>query len=655
MKQNKRKLLVTGLLLALGATSASGASPNLAGDIKKIDFTPGKELSLLVLNYTGQGSFRLFQSEQQGSVIIEAENLSLPAALTKAIDTSAKDSPVMQVTPYNSGDGRRRVAKIVVQLRQKAEAKLSEIPGRVVLEIRRKSLLGPGAAADARAREMDEVKSRASANEKSDEVARRLIEVLNAPASDKNYFGSRVTFEASNADVHDIFRLVGESSGLNIMTDSGVSAKSNFSLKDVPWDQLLDLVIQQAALKAIITGNVVRIIPLEKYNKDQEAKLKQIALGDELEPVIMAVIPLSFAKAEEMSKMIDALLVKKDNTSTNDPNKLAAQQAAIDAARTAVASAKPGDSVSLSGIAPSKVVQDFVRGHIEVDTRSNSLVVTNTKDAIERIRRLVKELDVPLPQVLIDAKVIVAKDDFAKKVGISWSGKLTSSGTGRAGAGAGFNGGATTLGAGDTAAGSPAFDITGGKDPAGLAFGFQLGAGRHGNLGASLALAESNSLSKTIASPRIIVNNKVAATISDGSTLYLPTSAGANGSGSLVPVTANLNMSVTPQVTSSGSILLTVDLKKDAIAPNAGQASAKTDTKSIKTEVLVDNGSTLVLGGVYTFDASKSEAGIPMLKDLPFIGQLFRTNTDATNKSELMVFITPQIIAPSGYAQPITQ
>lgn len=620
-----------------------------AGQIKKVDFTAGKELSLLVISYTGEAAFRLFQSDQKGNVILEAENLTLPAALTRSIDASVKEGPVKQITPYNSGDGRKQISKFVLQLRQLADAKASETPGRFVLEIRRKSSLGANGASVPERR--DELKLRASASEKSDEVAKKLVEVLNAPPAEKAYFGSRVTFEANNADVHDVFRLVGESSGLNIITDTGVNAKSNYSLKDIPWDQLLDIVIQQAALKAIISGNVIRIIPMEKYNKDQEDKLKQIAIGDELEPVIMAVIPLSFAKAEEMSKMIDSLLVKKDQNANNTPEASAKAAAAVAASKAA---ANPGSTPGSETAGPmAKIVQDFVRGHIEVDTRSNSLIVTNTKDAIERIRRLVKELDVPLPQVLIDAKVVIAREDFNKQVGVNWSGKLTSQGSGRAGIGTGFNGASTQLGAAESSDGSPAYTISGPNS--GIGIGFQLGAGKHGNLAAALLLAETNGVSKTVASPRIIVNNKVAAKISDGATAYVPTSAGANGSGTILPVTANLDMTVTPQVTSSGSILLTVDLKKDSITSNAGAAGVNTETKSINTEVLVENGATLVLGGVYQFAAGKTEGGIPLLKDLPFIGQIFRTNNENSNKTELMVFITPQIIAPSGYAEPVAQ
>lgn len=624
------------ILTVLAAASlffAITASAATSGAIRKVDFVPGKDRSIFSIAYEGEGSFRVFQSEKHSHIIVEAESLVLPASLTRSIDASSSGGPVIQITPYNSGSGARQISKFVLQLSDLADVQSSDTPGRFILEVKPKPQAKGTAAKRETApkikiarnwSESDEIKSKQSANEKSEEVARKLVDVLNADPSEKNYFGSRVSFEASGADIHDIFRLVGDASGLNIITDSDVAAKASYSLKDIPWDQLLDLVIQQAQLKAAVVGNVIRITTLAKYNKDQEEKKKEIALGDDLEPVLMAVLPLSYAKATEMKKMIDSLLVK---------NKAGSAVASVGGA----APGAPPTAVS-GATGANTLAQAFVRGQIEIDERSNSLVITNTKDAIERVRRLIKELDVALPQVLIDSKFVVATEDFSRNIGMRFGLGATSSGSGRAGVGIGANGQgfATEV---------PQFSVS--APDQGSTFEFQIGAGLHGNLKAALDLSELNGTSKTVASPRVIVNNKTSASIQDGTqfTALLPATQG--GTSTTSSIDANLNLTVTPQITSSGSVLLDVNISNDSPGPITGN-TVSVNKKSIDTEVLVDSGSTLVLGGVYQFATSKAERGIPLLKDLPFIGQIFRTNSEEIKKSELMVFITPQIMESSA-------
>ncbi len=642
--------LVAVAIALLGLTGTA----EVPGKIQKIDFTPGKDRALVVVHFQGKGNFRVFQSEKQGNVIVEAGNLVLPASLTKVIDAATSEGPVVQLTPYSAGDGKKSLAKFVIQLKGKAEITSSEMPGKFVLELKRLSLVDESLARKKGIpkfgrsgwNEKDELKSRDAANEKSEETAKKLVDVLNAETEEKVYFGSRVTFEGTAVDVHDIFRLVGEASSLNIITDSDVKYQSNYSLKDIPWDQLLDIVIQQAQLKAAVTGNVVRIITAAKFSTEQDAKLREIGIADELEPVVMAVIPLSFAKADEMKKMIETLLIKRDAANRSASASSSSSTGSSPAASViggAPAGAPSGGAPVTAGQGggeagrDGKFIQDFVRGVIEVDLRSNSLVITNTKEAIGRIKKLVTELDVPLPQVLIDAKIIIASESFSRGIGVTWGGRATSTGTGRAGILGGFGSGAIELG--DTP--SPEFSVApaGGKAPGG-ALGFSVGAGRHGNLTAQLSLAEADGVSKTVASPRVIVNNKQQAVITDGLTQFIQTIAGANASGTLQEVKANLDLTVTPQVTSVGSVLLDVNISKD----NPVENSNSVQKKSIKTQVLVDSGATLVLGGVYQFSQGKTQNGIPLLKDLPFLGQLFRTDTSSNSKSELMVFLTPQIV-----------
>lgn len=620
----KVNLIVLGFILFPMVFSAEAAT------ISKIELSQFKDRTLLTVFHDGQGKFSYFSSEKMSNVILEAQDLELPSKLTKVIFPVNKGGPIIQVTPYSSHLKGKPLSKIVLQLKESVAITATELPGKFVLELGRKMYnKGFREASAPKGRtwsEVDSILSNSSASDKSEEVAEKLVSVLNSSPDKKEYFGSKVTFEGSSVSVHDIFRLVGEASGLNIVSDNDVTYSSTFSVKDIPWDQLLDIVVQQAQLRAVVSGNVIRIITLDKYTKEQENRLRQTGLDDDLQPVSMAVIPLSYMPAEDIKKMIETLMVKRSDTD-------ATREPAIPIPVTT--SAGPGQGGVIR-----KPVQDFARGKLEIDTRSNSIILTNTREAIERIRRLVKELDIPLPQVLIDSKIVIASETFSRSMGVRWGGRATSSGTGRAGAAGGFLGPSVTLG--DAAAsGAPAFSVAVSQ---GELFGFQVGAGRHGNLNAALSLAEANGISKTVASPRVIVNNKKSATISDGQTIVIST-LNAQGS-SATTLTPRLSLTVTPQVTADNSVLLR-DLTITKGAAVRGAESPTTDDKTITTEVLVESGSTLVLGGVYQFETGESDSGIPLLKDLPFLGHLFKRNSSSVSKSELMVFITPQIIEPN--------
>ena len=645
---NLRIIPVAWLVLVL--PFFANASANRSNSVmKEIRFTGatggGAKIEFI---YSGKADFKVTQLPDFDQVVVEANGITLPAKLTKAIDASLSQTPVVQVTPYLSGAASPG-AKIIIQLKEKVRLEERRDNGKFALAIS-PTALRVAQTKDLRASSAvtDTISLRASATSKyeaSVQLAQDLIKTLETPAEERVYTGKKVDFEAADEDVYDIFKLVGDASGLNIVAGSDVTGKISLSLKGVPWDQLLDIVLQQLNLKATATGNVIHITTMESYTKAQESKKKAIVVNEELEPTIMAIIPVSFAKASDLKKMLGELLFQESATTRTDEqnrqNQLQLQQ------QQAAATAMAGGKVSAEELARQMTPQiqsAFLKGKIEVDERSNSIVVTNTKETVERIRKLVKELDVALPQVLIDSKIVIANENWAKNVGVTWAGRATTSGQGRAGIGFSFNQGTIQLE--NTATSGPAFSLT--SQPGALNSGFQVGSGSHGNLNLQLSLGESSGLTKTIASPRIVVNNKQTATVSDGTKLTFLTSGGVSSSGQLETVDAGLTLTVTPQITNSGSVLMDMAIaQRSPIFP-----SRDIDNKSVTTQVLVESGSTMVLGGIYTYNSQNSEAGIPLLKDLPFIGQLFRTNGNSWGRSELMVFVTPKIMEPGDSGAP---
>lgn len=658
------------VLLLLALMSVDASATVLAKDLK---MTASGGVATIELNHQSSAAFQVRELKDFDQVVVEASGIQLPARLTRTIDSSSAESPVVQVTPYNAGTKDPKV-KLVIQLRGKTSVVHRNASGRFILSLAAVKPTGvPAVAAKPSAKKSRDVvmigdeistKDAAPTYSESTKVAKQLVETLDTEVDKRTYKGSRVSFEAKDADIHSIFKLVGETSGLNIVTSTEISGTISVSLKDVPWDQLLDIVLQQHRLRADAVGNVIHIVTGEEYRKREEerrSKLVKIVqkkvLSDELEPTIMAIIPVSFAKAKDLQTMIDKLLYKyEEKENKGDDERVKKEREKLDLDRQVaeiqnrIAKAEAvGQKADLGKISVElqkeddqevKIKPSFVRGKIEVDERSNSLVVTNTKEAVERIRRLVKELDVPLPQVLIDSKIVVAEEGWAKDLGVQWSGKASNRSSGRQGIGAAVNGASTTLGAG-----APAGFVVSSRSE-GMGVGFQLGAGQHGNLNLRLQLGETSGLSKTVASPRLVVNNKQKAQVIDGTTLNFVVST-TNGGTEIKQVVAGVKLGVTPQVTNSGAVLMDLDISNSS--PNQARDIAE---KKIETQVLVESGSTLVLGGVYRFEQSNEDDGVPLLKDLPFLGPLFNVKRDTWLKNELMVFVTPQILEPGESGAP---
>ena len=642
MNQLSRLLLACVIALSYANNVAASSAA-----MKEIRFSSLKEgVAQLDFVHTGKVSFKIKEVPNFDQVIVLAAGVALPPKLTKVIDGSMSQTPVVQITPYNAG---REVteAKIIIQLKEKVKLQTKENKGVFSINFtplfaQRDKYKSSGASKLAFAE--DKVSLKAAATSKYEEsvaTAQELIKTLDTPEEERVYKGAKISFDSAEARVYDIFKLVGEASGLNIVaaTQDILNATISLSLKDVYWDQLIDIVLQQHRLKASAVGNVIHVMTMAEYVKAQEEKRKALIASDELEPTIMAIIPVSFAKASDLKSMIDKLLRKEDLTA----NKEAEQKET-----STVSEVINGKTITkvINGSDKEKTLQAaFIRGVIETDEASNSLIVTNTKDAIERIRSLVKELDIALPQVLIDAKIVIAKEEWSKTLGVNWAGRATTSGAGRAGVGLSFNGGQIVTS--NTNTSGPAFSIASKEGT--FASGFQIGSGQNGNLGLQISLGEVSGQNKVVASPRIIVNNKKTATVNDGVKLTILTS-GVNAAGSLVQLDAGLKLDVTPQITNAGSVLLDLDIQKNLPVAN----TQNVEEKGLKTQVLVESGGTMVLGGIYSYENTEGERGIPVLKDLPFIGQLFRTNTTSWGKSELMVFVTPKILEPGPTGAPAT-
>jgi type IV pilus assembly protein PilQ len=426
------------------------------------------------------------------------------------------------------------------------------------------------------------------------------------------FTGRPITLQLRNVEALDVFRLISEASGFNIVLSDEVKGTVTLSLVDVPWDQALDVVLHTLHLGAERNNNILRITTLTSLTQEKQEQLSAQRASEATAPKVTKVFPVSYASLTDLTSTLQKFL---------------------------------------SGSA----TPDLIRGSssppvIQPDPRTNSLIVRDLPENIERIRKLIEVLDTQTPQVLVEAKIVEATEGFSKSIG----GNLGIGGSTSAGVnqfGTSFSGGNPT----EPLIGTPGIFSDGtsfsGKSAGGATLGGSLspatlrflpGVKR---LNAILNMAESDNQLKILSSPRTVVINKQAANITQGTPVLVPGTTFVAGVGS-VPTTsvvsANLGLDVTPTVTNDGGVLMDVKVTRDIpFSLNNGSAVAN---RSIKTQVLVDSGSTLVIGGIYTMSTTHSSSGFPFLRKIPILGAFFGSETEGTDRSELFIFITPRIL-----------
>jgi type IV pilus assembly protein PilQ len=425
----------------------------------------------------------------------------------------------------------------------------------------------------------------------------------------KRFTGSPVTLQVRETPLADVLTMIGEASGFNIILGEGVGGKVTLSLVDVPWDQALDVVLTTKRLGAERKNNVLRITTLANLTAEKEELLRAKLASERSAPRSTRVFPINYADIRELQSVLSAF---------------SASNASILGAG-AIAGAAPGGGAGGVGVASAS---------IQVDQRTNSLIVQDTFENLEKIRKLIELMDTQTPQVLIEAKVVEASDDFNKTI----SGQLGFSrinGEGRGNA-ASFNSAPASTGLTGAAVQTP--------QPRGGSIGYSPSIAflppAIDRLNLLISMLEREEQVKVISSPKTVVLNKKTAKIVKGTPTTIQETV-PSPTGNLVTqriVQANLSLEATPTVTNIGSVLMNLKISRDTVLNNL------VAPRNIETEVLVDSGSTLVIGGIYSSEETKRKNGFPFLKDLPLVGWLFGGSENTNNRSELFIFVTPRIL-----------
>jgi type IV pilus assembly protein PilQ len=425
------------------------------------------------------------------------------------------------------------------------------------------------------------------------------VERVSVAKEAKKYNGRSLSLNFQNISVRTVLQIIADYNNFNLVTSDTVEGEITLRLDDVPWDQALDLILQTKGLDKRIEGNILMVAPSEELAIRESNDLKNRQEVKELAPLYSEYLQINYAKAIDIAELL-----------------------------------KTTDSTLLSS-----------RGSVAVDERTNTLLVKDTAEILENVHRLIEVLDIPIKQVLIEARMVTVKDDVSEDLGIRWgiTDQQGSKGT------SGTIGGATSIANGTIPSIDDRLNVNlPAAASSATSIAFHVAKLADGTvLDLELSALEQENKGEIIASPRITTSNQKSAYIEQGVEIPYVESA-SSGATTVTFKKAVLSLRVTPQITPDDRVILDLEITQDSqgttVATATGEAVA-IDTQRIGTQVLVDNGETIVLGGIYQQNLISRVSKVPVLGDIPLVGFLFRNSTDTNERQELLIFVTPKIVA----------
>lgn len=533
------------------------------------------------------------------TVVLSLAGAELPRKLERSLDTSAFGGPVMMISSFNQPSTGQ--VKIVATLRGPTADALAEHGDGLTWTFAEPAVT---AARDEDAVLLSDETSATVAEAGAAGFAAEAPSYASSGAPQKKgYTGRRISLEFHDIEIRNLLRLIADVSRKNMVVADEVSGKVTVSLRNVPWDQALDLVLRSKGLGKEEMGNIIRVAKLEDIAKEQEAAAKAAKAREPLIPLKVRIIPVNFARAADVAGRIKDVLTE--------------------------------------------------RGTVSTDERTNVLIVKDVPEALVRAEGLVRNLDTAIPQVLIESRIVEASSNFKKEIGVQWGGNASMSQafgnpTGLAfpniASGAGASGGGPTTGTATNpqyAVNLPAAIGQGAGGGLGLVFG---SAGGAFNLNLRLSALENTGVVKTISSPRVATIDNKEATIGQG--ISIPFSQVSASGVNTTFIEAKLELKVTPHVSADGSILLKIKATNNQPNPQLTGANGQPSIskREAETEVLVKDGETTVIGGIFTRQTSNRRSAVPFFGKIPILGFFFRTDAESDDHTELLIFITPRIL-----------
>ena len=548
--------------------------------IKDVDFRRGADGAGRIIVGLASNQVGVDLRQQGKGLTIDFLRSSLPEGLRRRLDVADFGTPVQLITSTEQGERVRMVIEPIGEWEHSAY----QSDNQFVIEVRQKKV--------------------------------DLSKLTQGPG----YSGEKLSLNFQNIEVRSLLQVIADFTNFNIVTSDTVTGALTLRLKDVPWDQALQIIMDAKGLGMRKTGSVLWIAPKDEID-DRTKKDYEAALAiQKLEPLRTQAFQLNYAKA-------DAIVDQLTKSSSG----------------------------GAAGGSSTRFLSE--RGSAISEPRTNQIFVSDTQSKLEEVRELLARLDVAVRQVMIEARIVEASDTFGRSLGVRLGGTdlranrggdggYALGGNNRVGFGTSYGNAVATSGAGGTVNNLGQFinlpaQALGGYDPSSFAISiFNTAANRFLNL--EISALEADGKGKVVSSPRVVTADQTKALIEQGTEYPYPVTA-PNGATTIAFKKAVLKLEVIPQITPEGNIILDLDVNKDSRGEGTTQGVA-INTKHIKTQVLVENGGTVVIGGIFELEEKTDETKTPFLGDVPVLGNLFKTRTKDSRKTEMLVFITPKVI-----------
>jgi type IV pilus assembly protein PilQ len=576
--------------------------------LRDVDFRRGKNGEGRIVVDLSDNTTGIDIRQQGRALIVDFIKTTVPRNLERRLDVGDFATPVVSVDTFTQGNN----ARMVIEPKGLWEHSAYQTDNRFIVEIK-----------------------------PIQDDPNKLTQGTRA-----GYKGEKLSLNFQNVEVRAVLQVIADFTGLNIITSDTVTGSLTLRLKDIPWDQALDIIMQTKGLDMRKNGNVVLIAPREELAVKEKQQLEAQQQIGELEPLISESFQLNYMKVQDFEKIL----------STNRQ-----QQFGAGAGQTATTGGQ-GSILSKRGVAFG-------------DPRTNIIFVSDTASRLEEVRRIIRQLDVSIRQVVIESRIVIADDRFSRQLGIRFGMQTGFTLNNRY---AGGIGGSLNTQPVVTTTGTTATRETRTQTPYELASGIatagysdspqlnvnlpvpnpagqlaltliNLGSGNLINL--ELSALEGDNRGKVVSSPRVVTADNQKASIEQGTEIPYVTPGSANSPATVQFKKAVLRLDVTPQITPDNRIIMNVEIRKDSVGQEVNLGGGffvpAIDTKNVTTQIAVNNGDTAVIGGIYEETVNNDVTKVPLLGDLPLLGYLFKTTSKSLEKTELLIFLTPRVVKES--------